>query len=149
MPYVDQTSKQNTQFKVAAVIAGQFRALGVPVGTITEILPTGQRVNTADPRYKDDGGTYQYVADIWSHEMSLPLASLTVAKLGGYNGFKALATTCFNGDQLAGMTAVLALPKITGMIDAALPFNSPIAPDLGDDPGVGSGNVINPPHLGQ
>lgn len=145
MPLKPHPSKQLTTFKIAKSIYDQLANLGVPISGMQEIALTGQIIPVDNPDYNDDGTMNQYDAIIFGGRESLPLAALEIARFGGFNGFKALATSCKGGDQLAGVMAVLAMPGRTKLLDDSLPFTSPIAPDPGDDPSVGSHNVINGP----
>jgi len=80
MPYQTMPNQQLTTYAKAKEAVAKLSALGVPMGKLWEV-DIADRCDTTstDPKYYDDGGLHQYVAQLWSgpeQNISMVLASL-------------------------------------------------------------------------
>jgi hypothetical protein len=94
MPYQEEPNTQLCTFDTASDLAARLNDIGVKVETIYEIDTNGEKVDTTDDRYVNDGQQYQYVAKIWDGpEQNLGITD-AMFKSKGYNWgtFEKLAT---------------------------------------------------------
>jgi hypothetical protein len=100
MPYEAELNPQTCTFAVASDLAARLRDIGVPVGTIYEITPAGDKLDTTNDRYVNDGELYQYVAAIWTEtEQSLAVTNgMFLTKGYNFESFTKLAQAAGLGD---------------------------------------------------
>ena len=114
MPIKAEPNYQLCTFNVANDLAERLRLVGVPVDTIYEILDNGEKHDTTDENWSDNGQSHQYVAKVWGGpEQNLGITDAMFKEKGyNYETFSKLATT---SNKLPVEAAILPLK---GNIDA-------------------------------
>jgi len=122
MPFEEEENIQFCTFDVASDLALRLREIGVSVGTIYEIQENGDKLDTTDDRYVNDGENYQYVAIIWGGpEQSLAITN-NMFETHGYNldTFTKLATASNKGANTS--EAIMALNGNAKAVNANLKY---------------------------
>jgi hypothetical protein len=119
MPIQQPPNVQLCTFDTANDLAARLRDIGVSVDTIYEIDTNGDKADTTDENYYNNGQMYQYVAKIWGGpEQSLALTD-AMFQQQGYNTvtFTKLATSA-NVENID--TAIMGLHGVARGVDAVL-----------------------------
>ena len=122
MPYQITPNQQLTTHAKAREAVAKLFALGVPMGKLWEVdIADRYDTTSTDPKYYDDGGLHQYVAQLWSgpeQNIAMVLASLASGSFD-FNSFIRVA-------EMAGMNfgqaqeAVMGLNGVRQAVDSVL-----------------------------
>ena len=93
MPYQEEPNYQLCTYKEASELAVKLIAIGINVETIYEIQSNGEKHDTTQPTWSDNGEVHQYVAKIWGGpEQSLAITNAMFRDQGfNYKTFSQLA----------------------------------------------------------